>query len=138
MTASARDTTPFWSASAPFPRFARLDADTEADVLVVGAGITGLTAAYGLATAGRSVVVIDRGRCASVDTGHTTAHLTMVTDTRLTDLAEQFGRSHAQAVWDAGLAAIARIDDVVRQQEIECGFDWVEGYLHLRPDDAES
>ena len=60
----------------------------------------------------------------------------MVTDTRLSDLAEQFGRSHAQAVWDAGLAAIARIDDIVRQQEIECGFDWVEGYLHLRPGDA--
>ena len=136
MTTSARDTTPYWSASAPFSRFARLDADTETDVVVVGAGITGLTAAYGLATAGRSVVVIDRGRCASVDTGHTSAHLTMVTDTRLSDLADQLGRSHAQAVWDAGLAAIARIDEIVRQHEIECGFDWVEGYLHLRQGDA--
>ena len=132
MTTAARDTTPYWSASASFPRFARLDADTETDVVVVGGGITGLTAAYELATAGRSVIVIDRGRCASVDTGHTSAHLTMVTDTRLSDLADQFGRSHAQAVWDAGLAAIARIDEIVRQHEIDCGFDWVEGYLHLR------
>ena len=138
MTITARGATPFWSASASFPRFARLDADTEADVVVVGAGITGLTAAYGLATAGRSVVVIDRGRCASVDTGHTSAHLTMVTDTRLTDLIAQLGRSHAQAVWDAGLAAIARIDEIVRQHEIECGFDWVEGYLHLPHGDTEA
>jgi heterodisulfide reductase subunit A-like polyferredoxin len=65
MTTSARDTTPYWSASASFSRFARLDADTETDMVVVGGGITGLTAAYGLATAGQSVVVIDRGRCAS-------------------------------------------------------------------------
>ena len=137
MTTAARDTTPYWSASASFPRFARLDADTETDVVVVGGGITGLTAAYELATAGRSVIVIDRGRCASVDTGHTSAHLTMVTDTRLSDLADQFGRSHAQAVWDAGLAAIARIDEIVRQHEIDCGFDWVEGYLHLRQGDAK-
>jgi glycine/D-amino acid oxidase-like deaminating enzyme/nitrite reductase/ring-hydroxylating ferredoxin subunit len=136
MTPTDRDTTPYWSAS--FPRFAQLDADTEADVLVVGAGITGLTAAYGLASAGRSVVVIDRGRCASVDTGHTSAHLTMVTDTRLSDLANQLGHSHAQAVWDAGLAAIVRIDDLVRQHEIDCAFDWVEGYLHLPPGDAKS
>ena len=136
-TTSARDTTPYWSASAPFPRFAGLDADSETDVVVVGAGITGLTAAYGLATAGRSVVVVDRGRCASVDTGHTSAHLTMVTDVRLSDLASQLGRSHAQAVWDAGLAAIARIDDIVRQHGIECRFDWVEGYLHLRAGDTE-
>ncbi len=138
MTSTDRDTTPYWSDSASFPRFARLDADTEADVLVVGAGITGLTAAYGLASAGRSIVVIDRGRCASVDTGHTSAHLTMVTDTRLSELAGQLGRSHAQAVWDAGLAAIARIDEIVRRHEIDCAFDWVEGYLHLPPGDAGS
>jgi glycine/D-amino acid oxidase-like deaminating enzyme len=124
MATTAREPTPYWSASASFPRFARLDADTEAEVVVVGAGITGLTAAYGLASAGRSVLVIDRGRCASVDTGHTSAHLTMVTDRRLSDLTDQLGRSHAQAVWDAGLAAIAWIDDIVRQREIDCGFDW--------------
>jgi glycine/D-amino acid oxidase-like deaminating enzyme/nitrite reductase/ring-hydroxylating ferredoxin subunit len=138
MATTARDTTPYWSASASFPRFARLDADTEADVVVVGAGITGLTAAYGLATAGRSVLVIDRRRCASVDTGHTSAHLTMVTDRRLSDLTGQLGHSHAQAVWDAGLAAIARIDDIVRQHGIDCGFDWVEGYLHLPRGDTKS
>src|SRR5690349_24593417 len=124
MTTSTRDTTPYWSASVSFPRFPSLDRDIEADVLVVGAGITGLTAAYELAGAGRSVVVIDRGRCASVDTGHTTAHLTMVTDTRFSDLVDQLGRDHAQAVWDAGLAAIGRIDQLVRQHEIDCGFGW--------------
>jgi glycine/D-amino acid oxidase-like deaminating enzyme/nitrite reductase/ring-hydroxylating ferredoxin subunit len=136
MTTSTRDTTPYWSASVSFPRFPSLDRDIEADVLVVGAGITGLTAAYELAGAGRSVVVIDRGRCASVDTGHTTAHLTMVTDTRFSDLVDQLGRDHAQAVWDAGLAAIGRIDQLVRQHEIDCGFGWVEGYLHIRPDEG--
>src|SRR5690349_24806792 len=127
MTTASRDTTPYWSASASFPRFPRLDRDAEADVLVVGAGISGLTAAYALASAGRSVVVIDRGRCASVDTGHTSAHLTMVTDTRLTELTDQLGRSHAQAVWDAGLAALARIDDIVRRLEIDCRFGWAGG-----------
>ncbi len=138
MATTVRDPAPYWSTSAPFPTFARLDADTQADVVVVGAGITGLTAAYGLATAGRSVVVIDRRRCASVDTGHTSAHLTMVTDERLSDLTDQLGRPHAQAVWDAGLAAIAWIDDIVRQHQIDCGFDWVEGYLHLPQGDTKS
>jgi glycine/D-amino acid oxidase-like deaminating enzyme/nitrite reductase/ring-hydroxylating ferredoxin subunit len=135
--ATARDTTPYWGASASFPRFDRLDADTQADVVVVGAGITGLTAAYALARAGRSVVVLDRRRGASVDTGHTSAHLTMVTDTRIGDLVDQLGRPHAQAVWDAGLAAIAWIDDAVRRHEIDCGFGWVDGYLHLRPGERD-
>ena len=58
----------------------------------------------------------------------------MVTDTRLPELVKQLGRPHAQAVWDAGLSAIGQIDDIVRRHEIDCGFGWVEGYLHLPAD----
>ena len=32
--------------------------------------------------------------------------------------------------WDAGLAAIATIDEVVREHTIDAGFEWVDGYLH--------
>jgi glycine/D-amino acid oxidase-like deaminating enzyme/nitrite reductase/ring-hydroxylating ferredoxin subunit len=124
------DTTPYWSTSATLPRFASLDDDAVADVAVVGGGVTGLTAAYLLAKAGRRVVLLERDRCAGADTGHTSAHLTMVTDTRLSELVRRFGQDHAQAVWDAGLAAIAQIDQVIRDHEIDAGFEWVDGYLH--------
>jgi glycine/D-amino acid oxidase-like deaminating enzyme/nitrite reductase/ring-hydroxylating ferredoxin subunit len=130
MPTATRDTTPYWSTSATLPHFPALAANADADVVVVGAGITGLTAAYLLAKAGKRVVVLERGRCAAIDTGHTSAHLTMVTDTRLNELVKALGKSHAQAVWDAGLAAIATIDDIVRTHEIDAAFDWVDGYLH--------
>jgi len=55
----------------------------------------------------------------------------MVTDTGLTAMVDAFGPSHAQAVWDAGLAAIARVDDIVRSHQIDADFNWVDGYLHL-------
>ena len=54
----------------------------------------------------------------------------MVTDARLERTGEAFGRTHAQAVWDAGLAAIAQIDDIIREHAIDSGFEWVDGYLH--------
>jgi len=82
--------------------------------------------------------VLERGRCAATDTGHTSAHLTMVTDTRLSDLVKGFGRTHAQAAWDAGLAAIAKIDDIVREHDIDAGFEWVDGYFHAPLDDDAS
>jgi glycine/D-amino acid oxidase-like deaminating enzyme/nitrite reductase/ring-hydroxylating ferredoxin subunit len=133
MTPKSLDTSTYWSTSATFPSFAKLNSDARADVVVVGGGITGLTAAYLLAEAGRSVLMVERGRCAATDTGHTSAHLTMVTDARLDELVKRFGHPHAQAVWDAGLSAMAQIDEIVRRHQIDCGFDWVEGYLHAPP-----
>ena len=112
------------------PSFPKLDRDLTVDVVVIGGGIVGLTTAYLLAAGGQSVAVIERERCARIDTGHTTAHLTMVTDTRLHELSRAFGVTHAQAVWDAGLAAIAEIDTIVREHHIACDFDWLSGYLH--------
>jgi glycine/D-amino acid oxidase-like deaminating enzyme/nitrite reductase/ring-hydroxylating ferredoxin subunit len=131
------DTTPYWIDSAPMPRYPRLERDLRVDVAVVGGGIAGLTTAYLLAAAGRSVALLERGRLVAVDTGHTTAHLTMVTDLTLTALVRSFGRDHAQAAWDAGLAAIAEIDRIARAEAISCDFAWVRGYLHA-PEEERS
>jgi glycine/D-amino acid oxidase-like deaminating enzyme/nitrite reductase/ring-hydroxylating ferredoxin subunit len=125
--------TPYWMDSAPLPSFPKLDQNARVDVVVVGGGITGLTAAYLLAKAGRSVALLERERCAQIDTGHTSAHLTMVTDVDLSELTSSFGRNHAQAAWDAGLAAIAQVDAIARDEDIACEFTWVPGYKHNPP-----
>jgi glycine/D-amino acid oxidase-like deaminating enzyme/nitrite reductase/ring-hydroxylating ferredoxin subunit len=131
--ATQAETISYWLNSASMPAFPKLDRDETVDVVVVGGGITGLTAAYLLTLSGRSVAVLERARCATIDTGHTTAHLTMVTDRWLTDLVKNFGRDHAQAVWDAGLAAIAQVDTIIRDERLSCDFEWVPGYLHQAP-----
>jgi glycine/D-amino acid oxidase-like deaminating enzyme/nitrite reductase/ring-hydroxylating ferredoxin subunit len=130
MATATLDTSPYWTASTDAPEYAPLERDGTTEVVVVGGGVTGLTAAYLLAKSGRAVTLLDRSRCGSGDTGCTTAHLTMVTDTRLGDLDARFGRTHAQAVWDAGLAAIWQIDEIVRDERMDAGFAWVPGYLH--------
>src|SRR6266699_1326197 len=95
---------PVWIDSAPIRKFPKLQSNLSVDVLVAGAGITGITTARMLKKAGSTVALIERERVASVDTGHTTAHLTYVTDVQLQELADNFGNDHAQAAWDAGAA----------------------------------
>src|SRR6476660_1211428 len=124
------DTTSYWIDSASLPRFPKLDRDLKVDVAIIGAGITGITAAYLLKRAGHSVTLIDRARCASIDTGHTTAHLTCVTDARVHELVDDFGKDRARAVWEGGMAAIDQIVWNISNEKIDCEFDWVPGYLH--------
>ena len=66
-----------WMATATMPAFTMLVNDVEADVCVVGAGVAGLTTAYLLGRAGRSVIVLDDGPIVSGETERTTAHLTI-------------------------------------------------------------
>jgi glycine/D-amino acid oxidase-like deaminating enzyme/nitrite reductase/ring-hydroxylating ferredoxin subunit len=123
------ETGSYWIENTPAPRFSALKEDIAVDVLVVGAGITGITAAYLLKRAGCSVALVDKERCLAGDTSYTTAHLTCVTDVPLSDLVSSFGRDHAQAVWDAQLAALDTIDRIVWREQIKCGFDWVPAFL---------
>jgi len=55
-----------------FPRFAPLARDIQVDIVVVGGGIAGATAAHLLTQAGRRVALIERGTLVGGDTGHTT------------------------------------------------------------------
>ena len=124
------DTTPYWSRTATLPRFAPLDENLTVDVAILGGGITGITAAYLLKTTGVSVALLERAECASVDTGHTSAHLTMVTDVPLTELVKRYGRDTATAIWDAGRLAIDRIETHIEAERIACNFRRVPGFLH--------
>jgi glycine/D-amino acid oxidase-like deaminating enzyme/nitrite reductase/ring-hydroxylating ferredoxin subunit len=122
---------PFWIDSAPIQKFPKLQRNMSVDVVVVGAGVTGITTAYFLKQTGLTVALIERERVASIDTGHTTAHLTYVTDVELRELARNFGEDHAQAAWDAGVAAIDEIERIVGEEMIECEYTRVPAYLHV-------
>ncbi len=122
------DTTPIWLAEAG-PTYPALQGCLETEVLIIGGGITGVTAAYLLKQAGRKVVLLERGAIGEGESGHTTAHLTKVTDLRLSQIVRDFGRDHAQAAWDAGQYAVEQIGVRVREERIDCAFRRVPGYL---------
>jgi glycine/D-amino acid oxidase-like deaminating enzyme/nitrite reductase/ring-hydroxylating ferredoxin subunit len=119
-----------WLATAPAATFPRLDGDQTADVAIVGAGITGLSAALLLARAGRRVAVIDSGELAHGVSGFTTAHLTTMNDLRYQDAERDFSAEDAQLLAESSRAAIEQIAAFVAEEAIACDFARVDGYLY--------
>lgn len=120
---------PFWL-DTPTAAFPPLAEDVSVDVAIVGGGLTGVSAAYLLRKAGQRVALLERDQLARLDTGHTTAHLTFVTDLRLRELVDRFGVEKAKAVWEAGRTAIRTIEQIASSEGIDCEFERAPGYLH--------
>jgi glycine/D-amino acid oxidase-like deaminating enzyme/nitrite reductase/ring-hydroxylating ferredoxin subunit len=112
------------------PKYPRLKKARHFDVVVIGAGITGLSAAYFLKEAGKNVCVLERSHVGSGDTARTTAHLTYVTDLRLSKIVKTFGETEARTVWQGGATAIDAIDSIAGSRDIRCEFRRVPAFLH--------
>ena len=127
-----------WYDSIEAPTRPSLTEHLVTDVCVVGAGIAGLTVAYTLARAGRRVVVVDLHQVASGESGRTTAHLTYALDDRYATLEKARGTDGARIAAESHSAAIDRIEQIVREEQIDCDFTRLDGFLFLGGEDTES
>jgi glycine/D-amino acid oxidase-like deaminating enzyme/nitrite reductase/ring-hydroxylating ferredoxin subunit len=128
MSSIDQRTRSLWMAELPAAAPA-LPEDTDCDVVVVGAGLAGVTAAYLLAREGRRVVVLDSGPPGGGMTGRTTAHLTSALDDRWHHLISIRGEDDARMAARAHAGAIDLIEEIQRREGIECDFARIDGYL---------
>src|SRR3954469_762886 len=126
----AEATTSLWMAQTEvLPEAAALTDSLTCDVVVIGSGIAGLSAAYELSAAGRSVIVLDRGPIAGGMTSRTTAHLTSICDDGMGELIGMRGEEMAKLFVQSHGAAIDRIEAIVKQHDISCNFRRLDGLL---------
>lgn len=118
-----------WRATHQLRRFPSLQRDLETDVAVVGAGVSGLTAAVLLARHGTRVVVLERDRVGSGETGNTTGHLTEAVDGRYQTLVRDFGEAAARLVAQSSRDAIDQIDAIASHHRA-AAFERLPGYLY--------
>jgi glycine/D-amino acid oxidase-like deaminating enzyme len=114
---------PFWLVRDGLPAtYPALRQNASADVVVLGAGITGALVAYELVNAGADVIVIDRADVASGSSAATSGLLLYDTDASLEELIPSVGAAGAARVYQLGLQAIDKIERLTQSLDNPCGF----------------
>lgn len=124
----AKKATSYWLDSTPETNYPTLIDNTLVDVAIVGAGIAGLTAAYLLKSAGKTVAVIDAAPIVKGTSAHTTAKVTSLHQLIYAELIEKFGEEKAKIYADANQAAIKQIAAIIEKEQIDCDFSYQTAY----------
>jgi len=122
---------PSWYAATtpPLEPFAPLRGETRADVCVIGAGFTGLSAALHLAGRGYDVVLLEAHRVGFGASGRNGGQLGSGQRIEQTTVEKLVGREDAARLWVLAEEAKALVKDLIARHGIEC--DLRPGVAHL-------
>ncbi|MEO6231625.1 MAG: FAD-dependent oxidoreductase [Ferruginibacter sp.] len=93
------------------------------EVVVVGGGITGALVAHALMSKDYKVVLLDKRDIGQGSSSATTSMLQYEIDVPLYELAEMIGEDAAVDCYKAGIDAIKKMEQLVKETGISCGFE---------------
>jgi glycine/D-amino acid oxidase-like deaminating enzyme len=114
---------PVWLSGVGAPsllRYAALKNRLEADVAIVGGGLTGALVAHTFAEAGASVVLLEAARVGRGSTAASSALLLQEPDHGMVQLAERYGRATSRRLWQSSRKAVRDFIALLMRLRIPC------------------
>lgn len=113
----------YWLDTAPrFSGGAQGSVPMQTDVVVIGGGFTGLSAAVSLSRKGRSVVLLEAGRIAGEASGRNGGQCNGGLAHDFSALADRLGAEKAKDLYQSFTAAVDTVEKVVGDEGLDCDF----------------
>ncbi len=110
----------FWNIRSPSNE--KLTKNITTDVLIVGGGIAGLSAAQNFNEKKLSVVLIEKNFCGSGASGRSSGFITPDSELGLGYFVDQFGEIQAKKIWDFGTLGANLIENNIKKFSINCDY----------------
>ena len=119
-----------WEKTCKGPARPPLYGKAQADVAVIGGGMTGILTALELQERGLQVVVAEAGHVGGGQTGRTTAKLTAQHGAIYAGLIERLGREKAAMYARANRRAVERCCARIELEQIDCDLERTDSWLY--------
>lgn len=110
-----------------------LEGDIDADVCVIGAGLSGCSTALHLAERGYKVVVLEAERIGYGASGRSGGQIIPGWAGGTDKLAAQLGKADAKRVWDFSIEGIDLTRELIARNKIDCDLAWGHVHVALKP-----
>lgn len=132
-------TTSLWEIISKKPkRYPKLEKNLQVDIVVIGGGITGVTAARELINAGKQVAVVDSYTMGGVTTGLSSGNLYVAVQPYYQEIVKKFNLATAKTIADSRQFAIDYIEKNVNTLVSDCNFSRRPWYIYTNDDERIS
>lgn len=123
-----------WIHTVQAPSFSHLTSNQETDIVVIGAGITGITTAYLLSKKGKKVILLESDKVGSGVTAFSTGHLTASLDADYSFIASKISKDAARQVAASMHLAIDQVEKICHEENIDCDFIRLSAFQYTEDD----
>lgn len=114
-----------------------LEENITTDILIIGGGIAGLSAAYNLKDSKYKVVLIEKDKCALGATSKNTGKLTFMQDLIYHKIENNYDKRVAALYLKSQKEAISNVLDIIEDNKIDCHLTKTKAYIFSNDDHDE-
>ncbi len=99
-----------------------LQGNHEADVIIIGGGMSGMSAAHSFSSHGYKVILLEQYKCGQGASGKSSGFITQNAELGLTHFVDVYGQDKARALWNFVTGGVRSIEDTIKTYTLNCDY----------------